>query len=136
MRQCRTKIQEGVYKIPYMLPPGIKRDYDNTSPIVRQQNEQSLLLTVTNLKDRDARAVFKNQTTDLINYKRLKMFFHAEENDAELADDELTAFVRLGTDFTENYYEIELMIFAHSSHQNLHTMQDCVIRLYKCQTIV
>lgn len=95
-------------KIPYVLPPGIKRDYDNTSPIVRQQNEQSLLLTVTNLKDRDARAVFKNQTTDLINYKRLKMFFHAEENNAELADDELTAFVRLGTDFTENYYEIEL----------------------------
>ncbi len=95
-------------RIPYILPPGIERDYDNTSPIIRQQNEQSLLLTVQNLKDRDARAVYKNLTTDLINYKRLKMFFHAEENIAELQDDDVTAFVRLGTDFTENYYEVEL----------------------------
>lgn len=96
-------------KIPYVLPPGIERDYDNTSPILRQQNEQSLLLTVENLKDRDARAVFKNLTTDLISYKRLKMFFHAEERDGfELNDDDLTAFVRFGTDFRENYYEIEV----------------------------
>ncbi len=96
-------------KIPYVLPPGIERDYDNTSPILREQNEQSLLLTVEGLKDRDARAVFKNLTTDLINYKRLKMFFHAEAKDGiELLDDEVTAFVRFGTDFKDNYYEIEL----------------------------
>lgn len=95
-------------KIPYVLPPGIKRDYDNTSPILRQQNEQSLLLSVKDLKDRDARAVYKNLVTDLINYKRFKMFFHAEEHGEELNDDDLTAFVRLGTDFKDNYYEIEL----------------------------
>ena len=95
-------------KIPYVLPPGIKRDFDNTSPIVRQVNEQSLLLTVQGLKDRDARAVYKNMTTDLINYKRLKMFFHAQENGADLNDDDVTAFIRLGTDFKENYYEIEV----------------------------
>ena len=95
-------------KIPYVLPPGITRDYDNTSPIVRRQNEQSLLLTVDGLKDRDARAVYKNMTTDLINYKRLRMFFHAQEKDAELEDDAVTAFVRLGTDFKDNYYEIEV----------------------------
>jgi len=94
--------------IPYVLPPGIRRDLDNTSPIIREQNEQSLLLSVVDLKDRDARAVYKNMTTDLINYKRLKMFFHAQEFDTPLNDDELTAFVRLGTDFVDNYYEIEL----------------------------
>ena len=95
-------------KIPYVLPPGIERDVDNTSPIVRYQNEQSLKLCVSGLKDRDARAVYKNITTDLINYGRLKMFFHAQENDDELEDDELTAFIRLGTDFKENYYEVEV----------------------------
>lgn len=96
-------------KIPYVLPPGIERDYDNTSPILRQQNEQSLLLTVKELKDRDARAVYKNLATDLISYKRLKMFFHAEEHDGiNLEDDAVSAFVRLGTDFKDNYYEIEL----------------------------
>ncbi len=95
-------------RIPYMLPPGIKRDYDNTSPILRQQNEQSLLLAVKELRDRDARAVYKSLTTDLINYNRFKMFFHAQEYDTPLDDDEVTAFVRLGTDFEDNYYEIEL----------------------------
>lgn len=95
-------------KIPYVLPPGIKRDFDNTSPVLRQNNEQSLKLCVTDLKDRDARAVFKNLATDLINYGKLKMFFHAEENGEVLDDDDLTAFVRLGTDFKENYYEIEI----------------------------
>jgi cell surface protein SprA len=95
-------------KIPYVLPPGIQRDVDNTSPIVRFQNEQSMKLCVTDLKDRDARAVFKNIATDLINYGRLKMFFHAQENGGELNDDDVTAFLRLGTDFKENYYEIEV----------------------------
>ncbi|NJN26053.1 MAG: cell surface protein SprA [Cyclobacteriaceae bacterium] len=96
-------------KIPYVLPPGIERDYDNTSPVYRRENEQSLLLTVKGLKDRDARAVFKNLRNDLINYKRIKMFFHAEENDgSELNDDDVTGFIRFGTDFKENYYEIEV----------------------------
>ena len=95
-------------KIPYVLPPGIKRDYDNTSPILRQNNEQSLKLCVSGLKDRDARAVFKNIVTDLINYGKLKMFFHAEENGEPLNDDDVTAFIRLGMDFNQNYYEIEL----------------------------
>ncbi len=95
-------------KIPYVLPPGIQRDYDNTSPILRRKNEQSLRLCVSGLKDRDARAVFKNLVFNLINYGKLKMFFHAEENDEPLSDDELTAFIRLGTDFNQNYYEIEI----------------------------
>lgn len=95
-------------RIPYVLPPGIKRDLDNTSPIIREQNEQSLLLSVKELKDRDARAVYKNIVTDLINYKRLKMFLHAEEFGSPLNDGDLTAFIRLGTDFIDNYYEIEL----------------------------
>jgi cell surface protein SprA len=95
-------------RIPYVLPPGIRRDLDNTSPIIREQNEQSLALAIRDLKDRDARAVYKNVPTDLINYKRLQMFLHAEEFDGPLDDDELTAFVRLGTDFVDNYYEVEL----------------------------
>ncbi len=95
-------------KIPYVLPPGIERDYDNTSPILRRTNEQSIKLSVKDLKDRDARAVFKNFNSDLITYGKFKMFFHAEENGAPVQDDEVTAFVRLGTDFDQNYYEIEV----------------------------
>ena len=100
-------------KIPYVLPPGISRDIDNTSPIYRRNNEQSLVLCVDDLRDGDARAVFKNTALDLINYGRLKMFLHAESEDSFLETDTVTAFLRLGTDFDENYYEIEVpLIFT------------------------
>src|SRR5690606_36708723 len=68
---------------PYVLPPGIERDRDNTSTVERQLNEQSLRLCVDNLQARDARAVFKNGSQDLVEYGRLKMFLHAESQDAQ-----------------------------------------------------
>jgi cell surface protein SprA len=91
---------------PYVLPPGFIRDRDNTSTVERQLNEQSLQLCVDNLAARDARAVFKNVNEDLVQYGRLKMFLHADRDDAQ--NGELTAFLRLGTDYTDNYYEIEV----------------------------
>jgi cell surface protein SprA len=98
--------QGGPNKTPYVLPPGFIRDRDNTSVVQRRVNEQSLMLCVDNLKDKDARAVYKNVSLDMINYGRLKMFFHADSESAK--DGEVTAFIRLGTDFTENYYEVEV----------------------------
>jgi cell surface protein SprA len=95
-------------KIPYIEPPGIIRDLDNTSPVRRRLNEQSLRLTIDNLRDKDARAVYKNFNLDLINYGRIKMFFHAQENSMPLQDGEVSAFIRFGTDFLENYYEVEV----------------------------
>jgi len=91
---------------PYVLPPGINRDRDNTSTVERQLNEQSLRLCVDNLQSRDSRAVFKNVNQDLVQYGRLKMFLHADSQDAQ--DGELSAFIRMGTDYTDNYYEIEV----------------------------
>ncbi len=92
---------------PYVLPPGFIRDRDNTSTVQRQLNEQAVQICVENLEDSDARAIFKNfNGLDLINYGRIKMFLHA--NSATTQDDEVTAFIRLGTDFDLNYYEIEI----------------------------
>jgi cell surface protein SprA len=96
-------------KSPYVVPPGINRDRDNTTIVNRQVNEQSLQICVDNLEDKDGRAVFKNVTFDLINYGRVQMFLHAEANNGDiLRDDEVNAFIRFGTDFTENYYELEV----------------------------
>ncbi len=92
---------------PYFVPPGIIRDRDNTSTVERRRNEQSLQLCVEDLIDRDARAVFKNVGQDFVNYGRIKMFLHADSPD-DLDPGEVTAFLRVGTDFTENYYEIEV----------------------------
>ena len=91
---------------PYVLPPGIQQDIDNTSPIYRQNNEQSIKLTVDGLVDGDARGVFKNVALDLVNYGRIKMFIHAQNNGNQ--GDSATAFLRLGTDMVDNYYEIQV----------------------------
>ena len=48
---------------------------------------------------------YKNASVDLFNYGRVKMFFHAN---SESDDDDLYAFLRLGTDFDQNFYEIEI----------------------------
>lgn len=90
---------------PYTIPPGVRRDRDVTSAISRQLNEQSVQICVEDLKDGDARAIFKNVGADLFNYGRIKMFLHAN---SLAQDDELHAFLRLGTDFDQNYYEIEI----------------------------
>lgn len=95
--------------VRYVLPPGIDRDIDNTTTQNRRINEQSLQVCVEDLDDKDARAVYKNVSYDLINYGRMKMFFHAEAySDDMVLDNEVTAFMRLGTDFDENYYEVEV----------------------------
>ncbi len=100
---------DSLSKSPYVIPPGVQRDQDNTTVNNRSLNEQSLQLCVKDLEDNDARAVFKNVGLDLINYGRLKMFFHAENYAGDnIQDGDVTGFIRLGTDQDENYYEIEV----------------------------
>jgi cell surface protein SprA len=94
-------------KSAYRVPPGIIRDRDNTSSIPRQLNEQSVQVCIDNLLDGDSRAIYKNVEMDFFNYGRIKMFVHAN---SEANDDELVAFMRLGTDFDQNYYEVEIPI--------------------------
>ncbi|MAM18764.1 MAG: cell surface protein SprA [Gramella sp.] len=96
--------------IPYVLPPGVRREqlYENNTNI--RQNEQSLSLTTCDLQPQDARGVYKNFQVDMRQYKNLEMFLHAESlpNRQPLKDGQLVAFVRMGTDFTDNYYQIEI----------------------------
>ncbi|WP_066756493.1 T9SS outer membrane translocon Sov/SprA [Crocinitomix algicola] len=105
---------EGKEPVGYVLPPGIIRELDNGSINTRQLNEQSLSLEICGLKDGEARASYKNVEFDVRSYKKLKMFAHAEQQnragwvETDLQDDQLTIFIRLGTDFNENYYEYEL----------------------------
>ncbi|MEO0311279.1 MAG: hypothetical protein RIQ89_936 [Bacteroidota bacterium] len=96
--------------VNYLLPPGIERQIDPTQTQVARLNEQSLSLRVCNLEDGDARAAFKTLNYDLRNYKKLKMFLHAEpiEGQLSISNGDLTCFLRIGTDFTSNYYEYEI----------------------------
>jgi cell surface protein SprA len=103
-----VNIEENGYKKPvnYVLPPDIERVQNVLTNNFQQLNEQSIQLKVCNLLDGDARAVFKNTTFDIRAYKRIRMFVHAEGGN--LRDKELHAFIRLGNDFTGNYYEYEI----------------------------
>ncbi|WP_448519241.1 T9SS outer membrane translocon Sov/SprA [Rhodoflexus sp.] len=97
-------------RTPYVLPPGFVRDLDFASNTQARLNEQSLRLCVDNLADRDARAVFKNYIVDMVNYERIKMFVHVSPFNRfiPLNDNDINVFVRFGTDFKENYYEIQM----------------------------
>ena len=96
--------------IPYVLPPGIEREINFATTSQQRQNEQSMQIFTCGLVDGDSRAVFKTTDFDFRRYKRLKMFVHAEEsnNDPNIKDGDLSLFLRLGADFTDNYYEYEV----------------------------
>lgn len=96
--------------VPYVIPPGIYQEvYTGTTSTIRQ-NEQALQLSVENLVDGDARAVYKSTSFDFRYYKKLKMFIHAEKMNEydNMEDGDLTVFLRFGSDLTDNYYEYEV----------------------------
>ncbi|NJY64145.1 cell surface protein SprA [Salinimicrobium sp. CDJ15-81-2] len=96
--------------VPYVLPPGVDREelLNNNTRI--RQNEQSLALSVCDLEPQDSRGVYKNFQIDMRQYKNLEMFIHAEAvvNRIAWREGEMVAFVRIGTDFTDNFYQIEI----------------------------
>jgi len=96
--------------IPYVIPPGIEREINLATTNLQQLNEQAMVLDICNIIDGDARAAYKTTAFDIRQYKRLKMFVHAEDSDPNqtMKDGDLTLFIRLGADFTENYYEYEI----------------------------
>jgi cell surface protein SprA len=99
------------YPVPYVLPPGIEREqWYSTSSTSTQLNEQALSLDITDLASGDARAVYRSTSYDLRNYGKVKMFVHAEKKaESDPIDDgDLVLFVRLGSDYTNNYYEYEV----------------------------
>lgn len=98
----------------YVLPLGIQREQSIGGVINTLQNEQSLSLSLQRLCDGDERAVFKNIGLDMRVYERFKMFVHAEDFDRNLPPRDssgLRIFVRLGSDFKNNYYEYEMPLF-------------------------
>ncbi len=97
--------------IPYVLPPGVFREQLNNNNTIVRQNEQSLSLVVNNLESQDSRGVFKNVNMDMRQYQRIKMFLHAEKvnaSDPYQDHQSLVGFLRMGTDFSENFYQIEV----------------------------
>ncbi len=108
-----VSIEENSDKTPvnYVLPPGISRITDPDQSQLVENNEQSLCLITRNLAPGDARAVYKNCTYNMRQYKHLQLFLHANalaENITETSNGECSVFLRLGSDYKSNYYEYEV----------------------------
>ena len=108
-----VNIEENAGRTPvnYVLPPGVTRIVDPGQSQAVQLNEQSMSLEISDLQAGDARAVYKNTSLDLRTYKRLQMFIHNEalvDDVTGLSDGDVAAFIRLGSDAKNNYYEYEI----------------------------
>ncbi|MFV8371000.1 cell surface protein SprA [Flavobacterium sp. LB2P74] len=121
-----VNVQENNERCPinYIVPPGVLREQLYNNNTVINQNEQSLALRVSGngLEPEDSRAVFKNVSIDMRQFKKLKMFLHAESlpNEVVLQDNQMVGFIRFGNDFTQNFYQIEipLKVTSPSSASN------------------
>ncbi len=96
--------------INYVKPPGIEDEINIGTTNLTTMNEQSMVLNVCELADGDAAGAYKTADFDFRQFKKLRMFVHAEkaQEDEVVKYGDLTVFMRLGSDFTQNYYEYEI----------------------------
>jgi cell surface protein SprA len=108
-----VNIEENASRTPvaYVLPPGLQRESSlSTSNTTLLLNEQSLSLQICNLQEGKSRGVYKTLGMDFRRYKKLQLFIHAEAvTDVNtLKDKDLEAVIRIGSDYTENFYEYRI----------------------------
>ncbi|MFY0712446.1 cell surface protein SprA [Seonamhaeicola sp. NFXS20] len=99
----------------YQSPPDIEPEELFNNNTVVEQNEQSLVVNVCNLEAEDSKAVYKNISIDMRQFKRLRMYIHADDDEGVLNDNELVGFIRMGNDLTENFYQIEIPLQISTS---------------------
>ena len=97
--------------VPYRIPPGIERQQQLSNNNVNLfLNEQALSVQVCGLPQYQARGVFKTMNLDMRQYGKLSMFIHAESvvNAQPIEDGDLLGVIRIGNDFSGNYYEVKI----------------------------
>jgi len=108
-----VNIEENGDKTPvnYVLPPGITRVTDPGQSQLVEENEQAICMVAENLEPGEGKAIYKNCKYDMRQYKHLQLFVHANAllNDiTNLQDGETSVFLRLGSDYKNNFYEYEV----------------------------
>lgn len=100
--------------VNYVLPPGVDRIVDPGQSTSTLLNEQAMSMTITDLEPHDAVAVYKNSGADMRRYKNLQLFVHGEAlmgNASGLQSGDFSVFIRLGSDYKDNYYEYEVPLY-------------------------
>lgn len=104
----RLSIQEDASRtpIPYVSPPESKREEQQLYLNKILQNEQALSLAFKNLPEDETIATYSLTKWDLRHYDKLQLTSHLHTTKESLKRGDLELFIRLGSDFTENYYEV------------------------------
>jgi len=108
-----VNIEENDQRDPvvYRIPPGIERQQQlSNNNVALFVNEQAISMQVCGLPKDEARGVFKTMNLDMRQYRKLSMFIHAEsvKNAFPVQDGEMKAVIRIGNDFSGNYYEVKI----------------------------
>jgi len=114
-----VNIEENSNRKPfsYVLPVGIQRQ-QALGVFNTLQNEQSLTMKVKGLCEGEEKAIFKNVGLDMRVYERLRAFVHAEKlAGPNLVDGDVSVFVRIGSDFKNNYYEYEIPLYFSDANR-------------------
>ena len=98
---------------PYRTPKEIQRQQTlSANGVNLLLNEQAMNLQFCNMVKGDARGVMQTfNNKDLRQYKKMAMYMHAEPTSkfsSNLANRDLTAVIRIGTDLGGNYYQIRI----------------------------
>ena len=97
--------------LPYRTPRDIQRVQTlSNNGVNLLENEQSLSLQFCGLAKGDGKAVFQTYANrDLRQFKKLQLYIHAEQKEGTtLNNNDLTAVIRIGSDFVSNYYEVRI----------------------------
>ena len=97
--------------VNYVVPPGVTRIIDPNQVQLVQDNEQAMSLRVKDLGAGEARGIYKKISLDLRRYSRIQMFTHIEAavpDVSGLQNGDMSVFIRLGSDYSGNFYEYEI----------------------------
>ncbi len=88
--------------IPYVSPRGVARDRRPGALSRVRYDEKALAISIPDMAKDETAAVYRATDLDLRHYQQLVLYTHAE---GEVRDQDLELFIRLGSDFSSNYYE-------------------------------
>ncbi|MDH2207063.1 cell surface protein SprA [Empedobacter sp. GD03644] len=103
--------RNGTDRPRYMIPPGVYREQTQGATGYQSQNEASMTLKAKFKLGSTSKAIFKNTNLDLRRYKKLQMFVSAQnllDRASNAIDNGTKLFIRVGSDYTDNYYEYEM----------------------------
>lgn len=128
VRVSRLSMEEDGQRepIPYLSPPEVERDEVAMDWALRSEDEQALSLTVEELEPGQPVALYQEFSLDLRHYRELEMWSHLESQ-YPLSAGDVELFIRLGQDFTANFYEYRLPL-EPTPHADYSVMEEQVAR--------